>query len=114
MSVTVEGDNLKDVQRKVWESTPRDWLKINPSQKDFGRTPSLGFVVDWKRGDEHFRREVPNEKALLKLIGPLIRDYSLWAHFQISAAEAERKRELKAKVDAARKELKAAEKAARG
>lgn len=114
MSITATGNSLHDVQQQIYAQRGDDWLRINPLPgKDYGHIPQLGFLVEWKKGNESFRKEVTTEKALHKLITPLIRDYTLWATFQISAHEAERKRKAKAVVDAARKSLKDAEKAAR-
>lgn len=111
--VTVVGNNVADIKAKL-SGDRWNWLTINPQHaRDYGRIPSLGFIVEWKKGNEHFCKEVPNEKALLKLITPLIRDYTLYATTQLAAMEAARKQEKRAAVDAARKALRAAEKAAR-
>lgn len=111
--VTVTGGSVADVRSKLESGHPTAWLSIQPEYKDYGSRMTGGFFVRWREKGESFAKVVENEAALYKLLKPITKRYVDFCKKEAAVEAAKRKAELKSHVDAARRQLKAAEAHAR-
>lgn len=100
--VTVFGEDIRDVKRKVFDQTDQwPWLSIQPGkQQDYSRDreiPNESFIVKYNSKGESFRKEVKSVKELFELIKPLADQFhtDVVAHERaVKAAEVNARKEL--------------------